>query len=127
MSKFSEVFSELKAKPQDLVVASAGCEIRTSDDSHNALLRRQAVRAGKKTAEAGIKKPKLGRGLTVKAVNDAIAGAPQPRLVRGKLVRAVNSLRKKTKKTPLTAIELFGDTKRRVGKPPSKKKSAKAG
>lgn len=122
MSKFAEIVKEWGLKAEDIVAASQRNEVRSAEDSILAVQRRNAVRGGKKLVEAGIKKPRLGRGLTVKSVEQAIAGAPQSRIVRGKLVRAFKVLAKLKKKTAPNAIELFGETKRKKGAAPVKAK-----
>jgi hypothetical protein len=122
MSKFAEVVKEWGLKPEDIVAASQRMEVRSAEDTLLAIARRNAVKGGKKLVEAGIKKPRLGRAITVKAVEQAIAGAPQSRIVRGKLVRAMKVLAKLKKKTAPSAIELFGEAKRKKGKAPVKAK-----
>ena len=117
MSKFAEVIQSLNITEQELVLASCAAEKRTAEQSRHAFVRHQTKKAGKKTEEANLPKPPTGRALTRKSIVDALAGNPQSRIVRGKLVRAVNILAKHKKKAaPMTAIDLFGETKRKVGK-----------
>ena len=124
MAKFEEIVKEWGVKPEDIVAASKRMEVRSSADTRLARDRRLAVRGeGKKLVDANLKKPKLGRALTVKAVQEAIAGKPQSRIVRGKLVRALNQLGKLKKKDKVDAIALFGEVNRRKGKAPVKKKA----
>ncbi len=125
MSKFEEVVKQWGVSAEDIVAASKAMEVRSADDRTLALERRQAVKAGKKLSEAGLKKPRLGRALTVKAVQQAIAGVPQSRIVRSKLVRALNQLAKHKKKEAVNAISLFGEAKRKKGEPPAKKSPGK--
>jgi hypothetical protein len=122
MSKFAEVVKEWGVSAEQIVAASKRNEVRSAEDTLTAIARRNAVKGGKKLVEAGIKKPRLGRGITVKAVEQAIAGAPQSRIVRGKIVRAFKVLAKLKKKTAPNAIELFGEAKRKKGKAPVSKK-----
>lgn len=119
---FANIVKEWNLKIEDIVEASRRAETRSAEDRILTAKRRQAAREGKKLVEAGIKKPKVGRGLTVKAVQIAIDGVPQSRIVRGKLLRAVNALAKHNKKKAVTTAELFGETKRRVGPKPVGKK-----
>ena len=120
---FTDTLKTLGASADDLVATSRLLERHNSDERKQALTRRALVNAGKKLAEEKPAKPKTGRALTVKSVVQAQAGQPQTRLVRAKLLRAVNALSKRNKKKELTSLELFGETKRRVGKAPTKKKS----
>ena len=122
MSKFAEVVKEWGVKPEDIVAASQRNEVRNAADNILAIQRRNAVKGDKKLVESGLKKPRLGRGVTVKAVEQAIAGAPQSRIVRGKITRAMKQLAKLKKKTAPTVIELFGEAKRRKGEAPTKAK-----
>jgi len=121
MSKFADLVKEWAVSPEDIVKASNVSEARSSADRELSTKRRQVRNAGKKITEEGVKKPKLGRALTLKSVQIAMNGTEQPRLVRGKLVRALNQLAKMKKKTALTAIDLFGEVKTKRGKPPAKK------
>src|SRR5450432_1967146 len=52
--------------------------------------RRNAETKDKKYDELSIKKPALGRGVSLHQIEAAIAGKSQPRKVRTKLFRAVN-------------------------------------
>ncbi|MCC6809816.1 MAG: hypothetical protein IT381_20470 [Deltaproteobacteria bacterium] len=122
MSKFAEVVKEWGVKPEEIVAASQRIEVRSAEDNLVAIARRNAVKGGKKLVEAGLKKPRLGRGITVKAVEQAIAGAPQSRIVRGKLTRAMKQLAKLKKKKELAVNDLFGEAKRKKGEPPQKAK-----
>ena len=119
MAKFEEVVKEWGVKPEDIVAASQKLEVRSHEETKLARDRRNAVKAGKKLTEAGIKKPKIGRALSLKAVQQALAGQEQSRQVRGKLVRAMNQLAKWKKKGKIDAIGLFGETKRKKGKAPA--------
>jgi hypothetical protein len=122
MSKFAEVVKEWGVKPEDIVAASKRVEVRSAEDNLLAVARRRAARGDKKLVEAGIKKPRLGRALTVKAVEQAIAGTEQSRIVRGKLTRAMKKLAKLKKKAEPSVMDLFGETKRKKGKAPTKGK-----
>ncbi len=118
---FAETLKTLGVTAEDIVKTSHLLEPRSAEERSHAAARRRAVQAGKKLSEAGLKKPKIGRALTAKSVQEATAGHPQSRQQRGKLLRAVNALAKRAKKKELSAIDLFGEAKRRKGKVPTKK------
>ena len=120
---FTDTLKTLGASAADLVATSRLLERHNSEERKQALTRRALVAAGKKIVEEKPVKPKSGRALTIKSVGLAEAGHPQTRVVRAKLLRAVNSLAKRGKKKEMTSLELFGETKRRVGKAPVKKKA----
>lgn len=124
MAKFAEVLKTLSADAQAVADVSSKLEGHNAQDHELVRQRRAARVAGKKTSEAGVKKPRSGRGLTLKSVQAATTGAVQPRRVRAKLLRAVNAIAKHKKKPVVTAVDLFGEAKAKVGKPPVKKKKA---
>lgn len=122
MAKFAEVLKSLAADAKAVAEVSRKLERHNAKDHELVRQRRRVAVAGKKLSEANIAKPRTGRGLTVKAVELAVTGATQPRRVRAKLLRAVNAIAKHKKKNAVTAVELFGEAKVKVGKPPVKKK-----
>jgi hypothetical protein len=82
-------------------------------------LRRAELREPGKTpdyVEAGLDKPRSGRGVGQGHVVAALEDRPLPRLVRAKLTRAVNSLLAERDQPPVDATALFGDIARRKGR-----------
>lgn len=124
MSKFAEILTTHKIQDDEILKVSHALETRTSEDRKLAFARRKSKLVGKKLVEAAMAKPKIGRAVTMKSVNEAKSGLKQTRLVRGKLTRAVNSLLKKRGQAEMLAVELFAEVPRKRGAVVLKKKSS---
>lgn len=75
----------------------------------------------KKYAEANLAKPKSGRGVSLKVVEQAAAGKPVTRKSRAKILAAVNALLAKKKQGAADMKALFEGVAARVGKTEEKK------
>lgn len=75
----------------------------------------------KKYAEANLAKPKSGRGVSLKVVEQAVAGKPVTRKSRAKILAAVNALLAKKKQGAADMKALFEGTAMRAGKKEEKK------
>lgn len=75
----------------------------------------------KKYAEANLAKPKSGRGVSLKVVEQAVAGKPVTRKSRAKILAAVNALLSKKKQGAADMKVLFEGAAARVGKKEEKK------
>ncbi len=76
----------------------------------------------KKYAELEIAKPNAGRGVSVKAIDEAAAGKTQPRKVRAKILRAVNTILVSKKQAAVDMKALFEGAEMRKGKAAAEKK-----
>jgi hypothetical protein len=75
--------------------------------------------AAKKYAEGNIEKPKqMGRGVTQKAVDQALAEKPVSRKTRTKIFKSVNTILTGKKQPAIEMKALFEGSKARAGKKP---------
>ena len=113
-------------KPEAVVTTSKRIEMRTQDDRALAVARVQKRRLQKdKTyAELNIKKPALGRGVTLQALTLALKDTPVSVKVRSKILRSVNTILTAKKQPAADMKALFEGQPARVGKKPEEKKAA---
>jgi hypothetical protein len=117
MSTFSDFLNEHGVKPADIAARSAAIETLTTDDRARRVKRAAARRVKKSYDESSAEKPeRLGRGVTVRTIDQAVSGAPIPRTGRKKILRAVNSIMTSQKKDAVELAHLFGDVGPRTGK-----------
>jgi hypothetical protein len=120
MGAFRELIESKGLTAEALLRASAWVEAR--DPANRALdVARQRKRALGTTgsyAEAGIAKPRSGRGVGQLNLDKALSDQPVPPAVRGKLVRAFNALIVKKGGEAVDVRAIFGDV-------PSKRKRPK--
>ena len=106
-SKFSQFLADNQLDPRRIVAASRALEKLRPEDRKIRLTRRQA-RASEKPAE-GEKpgKPRSGRPVTQRLLNDATAGKPVTGPAKTRLLRAVNRVLEQKKKEPADLRKLF--------------------
>lgn len=75
--------------------------------------------------DAGVAKPKLGRGVSEKQWADAMADRPVSRRGRAKMFRAVNAILAKKGAGEVTYRQLFGNVKTKPGPKRGARKAAK--
>ena len=117
MSNLSDFLAENEIDPNAIVARSSALETR--DVAERVLcVKRAAARREKKTyEETSLEKPKsLGRGVSLRTLNDALAGQKIPRLGRRKITRAVNAILTAKSKDEVDFRVLFADVGSRKGK-----------
>lgn len=120
MSNLSEFLSENDLSPDVVAKRSRAMESHSRSDRDLLTERAAARRAKKSYEEAGVAKPNtMGRGVSVRTVNQALEGKTVTSSSRRKIVRAVNSLLVSQSKGEVEWRALFGDVGRRKGKSPS--------
>ncbi len=131
MATFKTFIDSKGITPDALIGASNSLE-HWGNDGRALLNKRVAKRRGtetkdKKYDELNIKKPALGRGISLHQIEAAVAGKAQPRKVRTKLFRAVNHVLTHKKQPALTDFKvLFEGAEVKKGKPPKAAKAAVA-
>ena len=113
MSKFAEYVQTKGLTAEKIFYSSARLERHRVEDRKLRVQRRKLRRSGQGAksegyAEAGLAKPRSGRGVSRQRIDAALAGQPLPSMVRAKLVRAVAAMVGHLGGAP-TFAELFGD------------------
>lgn len=117
MSNLSEFLQENEIEPEAIVARSQALEARTSDERDLGVKRAAARRAKKRYEELSLEKPaSLGRGVSLRTLNDALEGRKIPRLGRRKITRAVNAILVSNSKDEVDFRALFADVGSRKGK-----------
>ncbi len=117
MSNLSDFLKENGIAAEAVVERSTALE-KLDPDGRTKLVARQGARRNKKTyAEVSAEKPsRLGRGVTLRTLEEALSGGAVPRIGRKKIFKAVNSILVSQKKSAVDFRVLFNDAKPRVGK-----------
>ena len=100
-SKFAEFIESNKIDPRRLVAASRKLEQLRRED------RALKVAKAKGNEEAKAKKPRSGRAITPRLLNEATAGKKVSAPSKARLLRAVNRILEQKKKDAVEASALF--------------------
>jgi hypothetical protein len=115
MSQFATYVQEKNLSVDQIFYSSARIERHRVED-RDLRVRREALRRqgqGSAYADAGIAKPRSGRGVSRQRIAAALAGEPMAPRVRAKLARAVAALvNRRGVETP-DVRQLFGDVRGR--------------
>ena len=117
MSKFAEYVQAKNLTVDKIFYSSQRLERHRVEDRKLRVQREELRRSGQgnKYAEAGVAKPRSGRGVSRQRIVAALAGEPLTSTVRAKLTRAVVALAAQSSGEPPTAALLFGDVQSRHG------------
>ncbi len=117
MSNLSDFLEENGIDPSAVVARSKAMESRDAGARALGVQREAARRAKKSYDELSLGKPEsLGRGVSLRTLNEALAGHKIPRIGRRKITRAVNALLVAKSKDEVDFRVLFGDVGSRKGK-----------
>jgi len=106
-SKLSDFLKTNQIDPRRLRVASRQLERLKPEDRAARLKRRQARGAEKAEGEEKPPKPRSGRPVTDRLLQEALAGKPVPGPGKTRLLRAVNRVLEQKKKNPVDLKALF--------------------
>ena len=115
MSQFASYVQEMNLSVDKIFYCSARIERHRVED-RNLRVRREALRRqgqGNGYGDAGVAKPRSGRGVSRQRIEAALAGHPLAPRVRAKLTRAVAALVTRTGGEMPDLRRLFGDVQGR--------------
>jgi hypothetical protein len=107
-SKLEQFLSENKLDRRRIVASSRAIENLRPEDRATRLARRRSKGDAKEGgADAKPAKPRSGRPVTERLLNDAIAGRPVTGPAKTRLLRAVNRILEQKKREPVNLRALF--------------------
>jgi hypothetical protein len=117
MNQFAEYVHAKNLTVDKIFYSSARLERHRVGDRKLRVRREELRRSGKGSsyAEAGVAKPRSGRGVSRQRIEAALAGQPLTSTVRAKLTRAVAALAGQSGGELPTSAQLFGDVQSRHG------------
>jgi hypothetical protein len=106
-NKFTEFLAETKLDKRRIVAASRSIERLRPEDRRARLQKRQGRKKEGGAEAPAIAKPRSGRPVTERLLNDVVAGKAVTGPAKTRLLRAVNRLLEQKKRDPVDLRKLF--------------------